>query len=567
MSDELFLIDDEPQNNKTSESWKILVVDDEESVHTITNVALSKKIIDNKKLEILNAMSAKEAKVLLHEHDDIALAIIDVVMETPESGLELIEYIRNEMKNKTIRLVLRTGQPSQAPEEHVINFYDINDYKEKTELTIQKLYTLLRTSIKQYTQFRELQDSRDAIYKKMTTFELTGLPNRMKLNECLDLEGKKSLVLINIDDFSRINETQGFEVGDKLLQAFAKHLDDRYKEKMQIFHLNSDIFALLCTELDKKDVHECMNDLKLYVRNHHFNIESNSFHLTVSIGIVLQESGNIIQKAELAIKEARSIGKNNTQVYADDLNIIRTIHSNSLWSERVHFAIKEKKLFAYFQAIQNFNTGKIEKYEALVRMEHEGTIYTPADFLEAAIFSGQSFDIFQVMFKSICLKAQKSYFDFSVNVSEFDLKDINFVDFIKQTLLEYDVEANRITLEILEYKSISHEKGLKDMINGLHDFGLKISIDDFGSHCSNFSQLNNLDIDFIKIDGSFIKNIVTCKDSQIVARTIIKYAHQKNIPVIAEFVCDEDVYNYVKEMNTDYAQGYYVGKPDKDLME
>jgi len=567
MSDELKLIDDTLAQDQSQKKWKILVVDDEESVHTITNAALEKKQFDESCLEILNAMSAKEAKIILDSYDDIALAIIDVVMETPEAGLELVEYIRKTLNNHMMRLVLRTGQPSQAPEEHVINFYDINDYKEKTELTAQKLYTLVRTSIEQYKQLMALKDSRDEIYKKMTTSELTHLPNRMKLNECLDSEGEKSLVLINIDDFSMINESQGFEMGDKLLKDFAHFLSEHYNDNMEVFHLNADVFALLCYQLNEKGIQECMQSLKSAVQKHHFKIDTSDFQVTVSIGIVLQESGNLIQKAEFAIKEARSLGKNHTQVYTEDLNIIRTIHANSLWTDRLRLALEENRVIAYFQAIENLKTQTIQKYETLVRMEYEGEVYTPFYFLEAAIYSGQIFDIFKLMFKAACEKAKESSYNFSVNVSEMDLRHNGFFEYIKTMLNENGIEAHRITLEVLEYKSISHEKKIQELINDLHDYGLKISIDDFGSHCSNFSQLNNLKIDFIKIDGSFIKDIVSNKDSQIVSRTIIDYAHQKGIPVIAEFVCEKDVYEYVKDLGADYAQGYYLHEPSENLKE
>ncbi|MDF1882994.1 EAL domain-containing protein [Sulfurimonas sp. SAG-AH-194-C21] len=566
MNDALFLVDDVKATVEKG-SIKILVVDDEVSIHTITIGALKNKLFDDKKLEILTALSGAEAKQILNEHDDIHLALIDVVMETPEAGLELVEYIRDELKNEMIRLVLRTGQPSQAPEEHVINHYDINDYKEKTELTAQKLYTLVRTSIKQYQQYQALKDSRDVIYEKMTTSELTKLPNRMKLNESLDSEGRKSLILVNIDDFSTINETQGFTVGDSLLKDFASYLNNEFTKSMKIFHLHSDIFAILCFNVDTKEVETCMQDLKQKISGHVFCIDNLNLHLTVSLGIVLHEKGNLIQKAEFAIKEARNLGKNNAQIYTDDLNIIRTIHANSKWTQRLREAIKEDKIHAYFQAIKNYKTGEVQKYEALVRLEYDGEIYTPYHFIDAAFYSGFIYDIFKIMFKKTCQKAQGNTYEFSVNISEYDLKEESFFEYVQTTLKEHKIDAARISLEILEYKSVSNDEKIKKLINDLHDFGFKISIDDFGTQCSNFSQLNDLPIDFIKIDGSFIKDIVNNENSQIVSRTIIDFARHKKIPVIAEFVCDGDVYQYVKDIGADYAQGYFISEPQPELLK
>jgi len=564
MSDELFLIDDEVEEVQ-NEKWNILVVDDEKSVHSITISALKNKLFDGKKLNFLSALSAQEAKDILSKNDDIALALIDVVMETPEAGLELVNYIRKELNNKMIRLVLRTGQPSQAPEEHVINFYDINDYKEKTELTAQKLFTLVRTSIRQYTQYKELQENRDTIYEKMTTSELTKLPNRIKLNEYLDSEGDKSLILINIDDFSTINETQGFNIGDKLLQSFATYISDLLQKHMKLFHIHADVFALLCDRVKEKETIQCIEKLKADILNHYFKIEDLELHITVSIGIAMHESGNLIQKAELAIKEARNIGKNLTQIYTDDLDIIRTIHANSLWTGRIREAIKKDKVLAYFQPIKNIKTQKIQKYEALVRIEHDGEIFSPYYFLDAALYSGQIFEIFKVMFLKTCQMAKENDYEFSVNMTESDLKEPSFFEFVKQTLDDNNISANRISLEILEFKSIANDEEVKSLINSLHKYGLKISIDDFGIRCSNFAQLNNIHIDFIKIDGSFIKDIVKNENSQIVSRTIIDYAHQKSIPVIAEFVCDGDVYEYVKSIGADYAQGYFIDEPKPEL--
>ncbi|WP_198262809.1 EAL domain-containing protein [sulfur-oxidizing endosymbiont of Gigantopelta aegis] len=523
MNDTLFLVDDN-KNKENHKHWKVLIVDDDQSVHTVTNVALKNKLFDGKKLQILTAMSAKEAKKILAQHDDIALALIDVVMETPDAGLELINHIRNDLDNEMIRLVLRTGQPNQAPEESVINLYDINDYKEKTELTAQKLYTLLRTSLKQYAQIQALKESRDEIYKKMTTNEVTRLPNRMKLNDTLDSIGQKSLILINIDDFSSINDTQGYDIGDQLLQSFAEFLTTKLCGDAIVFHLQADEFALLLYDDDIEETQRYVKMLKEDVAAHTFNAGINSLLITVSIGIVLHESGNIIQKAEYALKEARHYGKNHSQTYTDDLNIIRTIHANSLWTARVRKAIIDNRIHAYFQPIINLTTNKIDKYETLIRLEYDGEIFSPSHFLEAAFYSCQIFDMFKIMFAKACEQTSNSETSFSINVSEYDLKNPMFFEFIKTTLINSNTSPDKITLEILEHKSISSEIEIQKLINQLHDFGLKISIDDFGSHCSNFAQLCNISIDYIKIDGIFIKDIVENKESQIISKTIIDYA-------------------------------------------
>lgn len=145
------------------EVWKVLIVDDEQSVHSITNTVLNGITFDNKKLEFLSAYSGTQAREMMEEQSDIALILLDVVMENDNAGLEFVDYVRNELNNKFVRIVLRTGQPGYAPEKEVIDQYDINDYKEKTELTAQKLYTTVITSLRNYKDLKELESEKIAI--------------------------------------------------------------------------------------------------------------------------------------------------------------------------------------------------------------------------------------------------------------------------------------------------------------------------------------------------------------------------------------------------------------------
>jgi CheY-like chemotaxis protein len=145
--------------------WKILVVDDEPDIHTMTRLALKNFEFSGKRLQIFQAMSGIEAREILATESNIAVALIDVVMETDDAGLQLIKFIRNELKKSLIRLIIRTGQPGMAPEKEVIERYDIDDYKEKTELTAQKLYTTMRVALKSYHELTTLDNNRKVLKK------------------------------------------------------------------------------------------------------------------------------------------------------------------------------------------------------------------------------------------------------------------------------------------------------------------------------------------------------------------------------------------------------------------
>ena len=146
-------------------SWKVLVVDDEEDVRTLTKLNLKDFVFDGKAIEFLEADSAQQAKELISQHNDIALILIDVVMETDDAGLKLVEYIRNDLNIHLTRLVIRTGQPGVAPERFVIDNFDIDDYKDKTELTIDKLYTTVRSAIKSYRELKAIHMNRVGLRK------------------------------------------------------------------------------------------------------------------------------------------------------------------------------------------------------------------------------------------------------------------------------------------------------------------------------------------------------------------------------------------------------------------
>lgn len=167
MNDDLLFADDDEEEQPREElgSWKILVVDDEPEVHAVTKLALSDFVLNGKNLEFLSAYSGAEAKKVFQEHQDIAVVLLDVVMETDDAGLIVAEYIRNELDNHFTRIILRTGQPGQAPEKDVIINYDINDYKSKTELTAQKLFTVIIAALRSYRDIIVIEENRAGLEK------------------------------------------------------------------------------------------------------------------------------------------------------------------------------------------------------------------------------------------------------------------------------------------------------------------------------------------------------------------------------------------------------------------
>lgn len=225
--------DEEPR------SWLILVVDDDEEVHTTTRFMLRQEMILGRRLELLHARSAAEAMRILHEEPRVAVALIDVVMESDDAGLKLVRDIRGTRGLESVRLILRTGQPGLAPESDIVRQYDINDFRTKTELTSTRLVTSLTVAIRSCIQIRnfirvnrELEDSRRRMEQLAVTDGLTGLVNRRYFDEQLIVEWSRArrtrsslaLMMADVDFFKSYNDTYGHPAGDESLKRIANCL-------------------------------------------------------------------------------------------------------------------------------------------------------------------------------------------------------------------------------------------------------------------------------------------------------------------------------------------------------
>jgi EAL domain-containing protein (putative c-di-GMP-specific phosphodiesterase class I) len=333
---------------------------------------------------------------------------------------------------------------------------------------------------------------------------------------------------------------------------------------MEFFHLEGDTFGVLSLDasIDEKKLFNIQKEI-----NHmSFLLGGIENKLSVTLGLVMHEEGNLIQKAEFALKDARSMGYNRASKYSDDIKIIKTIHYNSRWSQRVRDALENDRIVSYYQPIFSMDTQKIERYECLVRMEYENEIILPLKFLEAAKNSGQLYKIFKLMFENACKKTKEFDGQFTINMTDKDLEEPDLMEFIDKTLKKHSVNAKKIGIEILEEKSIMNNELVKDRLFALADKGISIIVDDFGAECSNFGQLVNLPISVLKIDGMFIRDLPTNPQHRIIAESIVDFAKKIQIPTVAEFVHSEDVLEIVKNIGVEYAQGFHLGEPKPDLI-
>ncbi|WP_042011061.1 HD domain-containing phosphohydrolase [Aeromonas fluvialis] len=219
MDDQILIIDDDDLSlpDTKQAGWKVMIVDDEPEVHRITKITLNKFEFDNRPIEFLNAYSAAEAKKMLATTPDVALLLLDVVMEADHAGLDVVKYVREELQNKMVRIVLRTGQPGQAPEDDVVTNYDINDYKDKTELTSQKLRTLLRASLRSYRDIRTLESNRQGLEKVIEASK--GIFEKRALRQFVEGAQEQLSALLHLGETQIYDVKQyTYEVKDQLLE-------------------------------------------------------------------------------------------------------------------------------------------------------------------------------------------------------------------------------------------------------------------------------------------------------------------------------------------------------------
>ncbi len=246
------------------------------------------------------------------------------------------------------------------------------------------------------------------------------------------------------------------------------------------------------------------------------------------------------------------------------MNIEHEYEQNLKWTKKIKDAIKNDRIVPLFQPIVHTQTKEIVKYEALIRMiDENGEYISPYYFLELAKKNKLYPQLTKIMLTKTFEKFKTRNSQVSINLSVEDILNESVHDTILEKLYEYKL-GDRVVFELLESEGIENFVEVKEFIEEVKQTGAKISIDDFGTGYSNFEYLMKLNVDYIKIDASMIKDIDTNRNSQMVTETIIDFAKKMNIKTVAEFIHSEDVYQVIKKMGITYAQGYYFGEP-KDL--
>jgi diguanylate cyclase (GGDEF)-like protein len=377
-------------------------------------------------------------------------------------------------------------------------------------------------------------------------------------------EGEKlSLVLLDVDNFSNINDSYGSEYGDFLFDEIKNILDSLILADYDVYKLESDEYALVNTkDISAKEQVEVAKLVISYFNEYDIELEEDiHIRISFSIGISSGRGIPVLNNARLAIKELREHTRGTYKIYDMKSPYVRRIQDNVYWVNKIQSCIAEGNIVAFFQPIMDNKTKQITKYECLARMLDDGEYFSPYNFMDAAKATRMLSFITKAVIKQSCEMFRDKEYEFSINITNDDLQLNYLEDYLLRQVNLYKINPNRITLELLEDISTLQKGDIIEQLNTLRMHGFKVSIDDFGTESSNLSRLLEFQPDYLKIDGIFIKDIMDDKKSEVITKSIVAIAHEMGIKVIAEFIHSNEVQEKITSLGIDYSQGFYIGEP------
>lgn len=381
-----------------------------------------------------------------------------------------------------------------------------------------------------------------------------------------------ALLFIDLDDFKDINDTLGHQAGDELLQNIAILLQEQVRETDILARLGGDEFAILLPQTTSSGVQLLAQRISKALEHHVVVANGQPVRITASIGATLfpdhgMIADELLARADLAMYKSKESGRNCLSLYMPDRDWRVQVESRNIWKNRIREALEQDLFVLYCQPILDLHTNQTSRYEILLRMVgKEGELITPNTFLPIAESSGLICNIDRWVVRQaihlIAAYAEVGYdLQLEVNLSGKSLSDNQLLPMIQQEMALTGIKPISLVLEITETAAIADISHARKFISTLKQMGCKFALDDFGMGYSSFSQLKQMPVDYLKIDGSFIKNLSGDLVDRHLVKAIVEVTHGLAKSTIAEFVGDEGTLQLLRHLGVDYAQGYYIGQP------
>lgn len=431
-----------------------------------------------------------------------------------------------------------------------------------------------------YTDISDLKET-EAELKYLAHYDsLTGLPNRVLLGSHLEQslagvrghQNKLAVLLIDLDDFKSINDSMGHTIGDELLVAVAERLGSRMRDGDTLARLGGDEFLLLAEHLKNTEQAGFVATDLLAILSTPFAL-SNSMDIYVEacIGIAMHPANGdtveaLMRNADTAMYRAKELGRNKFCFYQEEMGsaVIEQVELQTALRQ----GIEHNQLILQYQPKVSLSTGRMTGAEALVRWNRPGAgMIPPNRFIPIAEHSGLIVPIGEWVLRTACaqvrnwLDAGLTPIQVAVNVSARQFRAAGLLEFIKDTLTEFDIPPALLALEITETALMEDPDDVKEVLQELKELGLYIALDDFGTGFSNMAYLSRFSLDVLKIDTSFVENINVDHHARNLVDSVIDLAHNLNLKTVAEGVETVEQLNYLRGQECDEFQGYYFSKP------
>jgi len=468
----------------------------------------------------------------------------------------------------TFERLIRTGERFEA------DIHDIDINLHKINIKIRELFNGALIIIEDVTKQAKLEKQ---LRYQASHDSLTNLGNRQDFEDCVETYIYKAIehnlpgvvIFIDLDRFKPINDIAGHAAGDEVLKRVAIILLSNVRERDIVARIGGDEFAVLLTDCPLKVAEKIAESIRKAVDEMVFIYDEQPFKIGISAGISFinranNKLSNIINSADNACQIAKNQGRNRIHVASSETGEYKQHKQQVAWLPKITKALQLNQFTLYAQEIRAINSHSTEKhYELLIRLiNKDGSITLPNAFIPPA----ERYDlmpqidrwVIECAFSSIDRKT-----NYSINLSGLSTCDAGLADYIESLQKIHRIDPRRITFEITETAAIQNIDKCLMLINHLKTLGFQFSLDDFGSGLSSFSYLKNLNIDYLKIDGSFVKEIVNEPTSYAMVKSINEVGHAMRLKTIAEFVENKEILLKLQEIGVDYAQGYYIHKPEQ----